>query len=67
MYAIRSYYVDQLGIPYVFFDINLESSNPLAFFGQNAVKSGEVAAKLLYQCIAQDSVILVLKLSYNFV
>lgn len=37
----------QNDVPFVFIDSNLESLNPIAFFGQNSEKSGALAAKIL--------------------
>lgn len=34
-------------IPYVFLDFNISELSPLAFYGQNSVKSGYIAAKFL--------------------
>jgi LacI family transcriptional regulator len=38
---------DQLELPYVFFDVFIENCNNLAYFGQNSVQSGYLAARLM--------------------
>lgn len=52
-----------LGIPYVYVDTELEEGNNLAYFGQDAVKSGRVAAKLFSKILPPNSTILILKLA----
>jgi LacI family transcriptional regulator len=38
---------DQLDLPYVFFDVFIENCKNLAYFGQNSVQSGYLAARLM--------------------
>jgi LacI family transcriptional regulator len=38
---------DQLELPYVFFDVFIENCNNLAYYGQNSVQSGYLAASLM--------------------
>ena len=38
---------DQLGLPYVFVDVFIENCKNLAYFGQNSVQSGYLAARLM--------------------
>jgi LacI family transcriptional regulator len=38
---------DQLDLPYVFFDVFIEGCKSLAYFGQNSVQSGYLAARLM--------------------
>jgi LacI family transcriptional regulator len=52
---------DELGIPYVFMDVNIEGCNNLAYFGQNAEQSGYLAAKLMHYMLSAGSHVLVLK------
>jgi LacI family transcriptional regulator len=53
---------DALKIPYVFFDVNIEQCNNLAYFGQDSVQSGHVAAQLMDYGLCPDSEIIILKL-----
>lgn len=55
--------LDELNIPYVFFDVNIDFGNPLAYFGQDAWQSGFVSGKLLNYGIPDNSTVLVLKLA----
>ncbi|MFB6319407.1 substrate-binding domain-containing protein [Saccharicrinis sp. FJH54] len=57
--------LDELEIPYVFFDVNIDFGNPLAYFGQDAWQSGFVAGKLINYGIPDNSTVLVLKLANN--
>jgi LacI family transcriptional regulator len=50
-------------IPYVFIDINIENQNNLAYFGQDAIQSGMLAAKLMAYGISDAATILVVKLA----
>lgn len=56
---------DQHQLPYVFIDVNLESVNNLAYFGQDALQSGVVSAKLMAQALGEASTVWVIKLSKN--
>lgn len=38
---------EKLGLPYVFFDVYIENCSNLAYFGQNSVQSGYLAARLM--------------------
>jgi LacI family transcriptional regulator len=53
---------DKLKIPYVFFDVNFENCNNLAYFGQNSEQSGYVAARLLDHGLAPNTELFILKL-----
>lgn len=53
---------ENLGIPYIFIDINIVDRKNLAFFGQNAFQSGYLAAKLMDLGIEDHSEILLVKL-----
>jgi LacI family transcriptional regulator len=46
---------DELEIPYVFFDVFIENCNNLAYFGQNSVQSGYLAASLMNRCTGKES------------
>lgn len=39
--------LEKAGVPYLFVDSNLESTNPIVFIGQNSNQAGYLAAKLL--------------------
>lgn len=55
--------LDALSIPYIYIDVDLEKGNTLSYFGQDAEKSGFVAAKLMHYNIKEDATILVVKLA----
>lgn len=55
--------LDLKAIPYVYVDIDLESGNNLAYFGQDAKQSGKVAAKVLSYTLPDQADILLLKLA----
>jgi len=42
---------DQVELPYVFFDVFIENCKNLAYFGQNSVQSGYLAARLMNYAI----------------
>jgi len=42
---------DQLKIPYVFIDVFIDNCKNLAYFGQNSVQSGYLAASLMSYCL----------------
>ena len=46
---------DQLELPYVFFDVFIENCKNLAYFGQNSVQSGYLAARLMNYSIAKGT------------
>ena len=46
---------DELELPYVFFDVFIENCKNLAYFGQNSVQSGYLAARLMNYSINKDS------------
>lgn len=52
---------DELEIPYVFIDVNLDGCNNLAYFGQNSEQSGYVAARLMHYMLPEASHVLVIK------
>lgn len=52
---------DELGIPYVFIDVNVDGCNNLAYFGQNAEQSGFLAAKLMHYMLPTGSHVQVIK------
>jgi LacI family transcriptional regulator len=55
--------MEQLNIPFVFIDINLKNCKNLAYFGQDALKSGCVAAKLMAHCMPENATILIAQLA----
>ncbi len=50
-------------IPYIFIDINLKDVDNLAYFGQDAEQSGQVAAKLMQFGLPENATILIVKLA----
>jgi LacI family transcriptional regulator len=46
---------DELELPYVFFDVFIENCKNLAYFGQNSVQSGYLAARLMNYSMNKDS------------
>jgi LacI family transcriptional regulator len=53
---------ETLSIPYVFFDVYIDGCNNLAYFGQDSIKSGYLAAKLMNYSLPQKrSSIFILK------
>jgi LacI family transcriptional regulator len=52
---------EETGIPYIFFDTNLEDCNNIAFFGQNSYMSGFLSARLMCYCLAETKEVLILK------
>jgi LacI family transcriptional regulator len=52
----------ELDIPYVFIDVNIENNDNLAYFGQNTFQSGLVAARLLDLGLSEDADIHIIKL-----
>jgi LacI family transcriptional regulator len=57
---------ETLNIPYVFFDVNIEHCNNLAYFGQDSIQSGYVAARLLDYGSNPDTEVIILKLINKF-
>jgi LacI family transcriptional regulator len=56
---------ENIGIPYVFFDMLVEDCNNLSFFGQDAYMSGFLAGRLMSYCLASPNEVLILKLISN--
>jgi LacI family transcriptional regulator len=52
-------------IPYIFIDINLDGCNNLAYYGQDAFRSGYLAAKLMNYSMTEGSEILILRLTHH--
>jgi len=52
----------ELGMPYIFIDVNIDDCDNLTYFGQNPIQSGAVAARLLDFGLPQDAEIHILKL-----
>lgn len=52
-------------IPVILVDADVESGNRLAYFGQDARQSGEVAAHLIYTAMPEGARVLILKLAWN--
>ncbi len=50
-------------IPYVFIDINIEGKNNLAYFGQDNLQSGLLAARLMHYALPDQSNIIILKMA----
>lgn len=48
-------------IPYVFFDVSIDDSKSLAFYGQNAYMSGYLAGKLMSYALDDSTEVLILK------
>lgn len=57
--------LNELNIPFVFFDINMVNAGQLSFFGQDSFKSGYAAAKLFYKSILPNSELLIVNLASN--
>lgn len=57
--------LEELSIPYIFFDINIKDANCLSYFGQDAFKSGVAAARLMHNSVSENSKILVVNLANN--
>ena len=57
--------LDSEEIPYVFLNIDIEGYNNLSFIGQNSVKSGKLAAKLMHLCSNENDEFLIIKLRNN--
>lgn len=55
--------LDELDIPYVFFDVNIDFGQPLSYYGQDAWQSGFVMGKLINYSIPDDSTVLILNLA----
>lgn len=56
---------NELGIPYVFIDVNIDGCDNLAYFGQNAEQSGFLAAKLMHYTLPAGSHVVVIKPAYK--
>lgn len=57
--------LEKLEIPYVFIDTNLKDSSNIAYFGQDAFKSGYLAAKLMSYGLSGNGELLIVKLVNN--
>ncbi len=57
--------LDSLKIPYVFVDINLDGTNSIGYFGQDAYQSGLIAARLMQQTMNGSNSVLIVKQSAN--
>jgi len=57
--------LERLKIPYVFVDTNLKDSSNIAYFGQDAFKSGYLAGKLMSYGLKGSGELLILKLVNN--
>lgn len=57
--------LDSQNIPYVFIDNNIENTSTLGYFGQNALQSGRVAAKLVWLATSNIIDILIVKQTNN--
>jgi LacI family transcriptional regulator len=54
---------EEKDVPYIFIDINIDNCNNLAYYGQDAFRSGYLAAKLMDYSLTDNSDILILKLT----
>lgn len=54
-----------LNIPVILFDNNLDDGSGLAYFGQNALQSGVVAAKLMHYGLPLNARVLIFNLARN--
>ncbi|MBN1599830.1 MAG: LacI family DNA-binding transcriptional regulator [Bacteroidales bacterium] len=52
-------------IPYIFIDANIEGQNNLSYFGQNASRSGYLAARLMDYAVQTDGEILIINPSHE--
>lgn len=57
--------IDELQIPYVFVDINLEGSKNIGYFGQDAYQSGVISARLMQQNMGDANSVLIVKQCNN--
>jgi LacI family transcriptional regulator len=57
--------LDGMGIPYVFVDTNIADTNCLAYVGEDAIKSGRVAASLLDVITPLDKDLLIVNIAKN--
>jgi LacI family transcriptional regulator len=55
--------LDELKVPYVFFDVNIDFGHPLSYYGQDAWQSGFVMGKLVNYSIPDNSTVLILNLA----
>ena len=65
MYNVSNKVINQcqeLNIPYVFIDVNIDNRINLAYFGQNSFQSGYVAARLLDYGLSAEAEIHIIKL-----
>jgi LacI family transcriptional regulator len=54
---------EERNIPYVFIDVNIDNCNNLAYFGQNSVQSGFLAARLMNYGLPAKANIVILKMA----
>lgn len=55
--------LDQAAIPYVFMDMQLETCSNLSYYGQDAVQSGLLAARLMHYGLRAGDRVIILKLA----
>ena len=55
----------ELGIPVMLVDNNLDSDRCLAYFGQDAMQSGHVAARLMHYGLPAGSIVVIINLAQN--
>ncbi|TRX66075.1 LacI family DNA-binding transcriptional regulator [Carboxylicivirga sp. M1479] len=59
--------LDELKIPYVFIDTNIDGVNPLTYIGEDAMKSGRIAASLVDAITPVDKDILIVNIAKSLV
>ena len=59
--------LDDLKIPYVFIDTNLDDANCLSYIGEDAIKSGRIAASLVDAITPVDKDILIVNIAKSLV
>jgi LacI family transcriptional regulator len=59
--------LDDLQIPYVFIDTNIEGTNCLSYIGEDAIKSGRIAASLVDAITPDDKDILIVNIAKSLV
>ncbi len=59
--------LDDLTIPYVFIDTNIEGTNGLSYIGEDAIKSGRIAASLVDVITPDDKDILIVNIAKSLV
>ncbi len=53
--------LDNIGTPYIYIDSNIQSSSPLAFFGQNSQQSGFFSARMLMLLAQKENEIVIFR------